>query len=86
MRLSLAGRLTLAYCLRVWPGDYAIRLKGASLGQAPALLLGWEGFAKDEHSSLFGPFLINEGIKFYNIGTWIQCYKTFSFVADDEAK
>ncbi len=48
--------------------------------------LDWKVIAKYKHSSLFGLFMSNEEKKFYNIDTWCQCYKDFSFVADNEAK
>ncbi len=48
--------------------------------------LDWKVIATYKHFSLFGLVVSDEGKKFYNIDTWCQCYKTFFFVADEEAK
>jgi hypothetical protein len=46
--------------------------------------LDWKEIrARYKHSSLFGLIISNEGKKFYNINTWCQCYKTFSFIVTE---
>jgi hypothetical protein len=49
------------------------------------VILDLKVIARYKHSSLFCLIVSNEGKKLYNIDTWCQCYKTFFFVADDEA-
>jgi hypothetical protein len=37
----------------------------------------WKVIARYKHTSLFGLVFCNEEKKFYNIDTWVKCYKTF---------
>jgi hypothetical protein len=62
-------------------------MKGASLGQATALLTNkLERLAKDKHSSLLH-IIINDCFKtFYNVGPLFLCFETFFFVTDKETK
>ncbi len=45
-----------------------------------------ERLARGKHSSLLQKLVYYGCKKFYNVGPWFQCYKTFLFVADSKDK
>jgi hypothetical protein len=67
--LSVAGLSSLVQCLWARPEAYS----GATLRL--------ERLAGDKRFSLLQAFINQASKKFYNIGTWRQCYKLFIFVA-----
>ncbi len=46
---------------------------------------GWKGLSGKNALAYSASSLVMKNKKFYDFGTWCQCYKTF-FVTDDEAK
>jgi hypothetical protein len=81
--LSLSGLYSQVYCLWVRPGAYPSEapFRYSPLGQAASLAHKHyprlEMLARVIHSSLLRKFVNYGRKKFYNFGTWAQCYKTF---------
>ncbi len=79
----MASLSSLVYCLWVRQGAYPIveHLKGSSIGYVPALQtdigLGWKSLQWTNTLAYYKHLYITAVKSFFNIGPWLQCYKTF---------